>query len=212
MGGRAGHVCVLGGSSVDPISPGQEEGRRPRRKGTGSKSECGPREALRGPCGAVAESEVGRGESKLSDRLQVTAGTLCLWLGLALPLPALVLLFPGQGLGRVGSRGPLGGEAPDKGAARAGAGGGVGEGCGSEAPTPRDGHRGRTLPRGLRGPEELRHWLTALTADCLEALGSQWGRLGRSAGALGRRGAGACTIHPGRWQHACWVSPEGIVG
>lgn len=80
------------------------------------------------------------------------SGTPCSRPGLVLPCPLRRRSSGAGGRVRSGPRGPLSGEAPDKGGAGAGAGGGVGEGSRSEPPTLRGGRPGRTLPWGLRGP------------------------------------------------------------
>ena len=114
------------------------------------------------------------------------SGTQCSRPGLALPCPPRRLFSGAGGRVRSGPRGPLGGEAPDKGGAGAGAGGGVGEGSGSEPPPRGAGDRAGLCPGdcGGRGDrrEELRHWLTIPVSDRLAVLervgSSQWGRGG----------------------------------
>lgn len=103
------------------------------------------------------------------------SGTRCSRPGLVVPCQCRRLSCGAGGRVRSGPRGPLGGEEPDKGGARAGAGSGIGEGSESGAPTPRGGHGAGLCPGdcGGRGVhrEELRHWLWAVAADILEASG-----------------------------------------
>lgn len=133
------------------------------------------------------------------------SGTQCSRPGLALPCPPRRLFSGAGGRVRSGPRGPLGGEAPDKGGAGAGAGGGVGEGSGSELPTPRGGRPGRTLPRGLRGPGRPPGGAAALAHD--SSLGST--RCSGKSGVepVGQRW-GCARSGLGQWRPGCWTCPR----
>lgn len=126
------------------------------------------------------------------------SGIPCSRPGLVLPcLPCR--LFSGAG-GRVrsGPRGPLGGEALDKGGAGAGAGGGVGEGIGYEPPIRRGVRQGRTLPRGLREP--------GCPPGEAAALAYSYGRLSSChSGKRGRSGQG-------RGEERCVYAHDGLGG
>lgn len=135
------------------------------------------------------------------------SGTQCSQPGLALPCPACRLSSGAGGRVRSGPRGPLGGEAPDKGGAGAGAGGGVGEGSGSEPPTPRGGRQGRTLPWGLRGLGRPPGGAAAL-AHCSSLRSPRCsGRVGSTQRGQKGRGGVVHTVGLASGDRGCWTHP-----
>lgn len=118
--------------------------------------------------------------------------TRCSRPGLVVPCQPRRLSSGAGGRVRSGPRGPLGGEGPDKGGARAGAGSGIGEGSESGAPTPRGGRRGRTLPWGLRGPGRPPGGAAALALGSSRRLPRGSGKSGVDLAKAEGQGWGVC--------------------
>lgn len=94
------------------------------------------------------------------------SGTRCSRPGLVVPCQSRRLSSGAVDRVRSGPRGPLGGEEPDKGGARVGAGSGIGEGSESGAPTPRGGHGAGLCPGDCGGPGRPPGGAAALALVC----------------------------------------------